>query len=129
MALTASFSGDLKVTQDQTSSATGSLLLKFSLRDQNKAPALDDSQQRACIESPSAFVALPISPNILGRFFAMQMDNSTKFLVRVTYVTTGQVTSPVLGMFITEADAGDEITGVDIQGSGTLSWAMTGTKA
>lgn len=88
------------------------------------------SQQLATIDSPAAFVALPYPGSLLGRVLYLRgLGERDAWLVRVSYAASAQAVIPVQGMVLVEAPIGDEITGLEVQGVGELTWVVWGVLA
>lgn len=134
MSLQANLSGTFTIgpTAGSTEAEVGNGGCQYglSIRADNTAPNIENSQQQGSIDSSASFVALPVSSNMQGRLLFLRMDpNSAKVDLRVTFSSTGAVTMPVRGQVFIEADSTDHITLVEIQGVATFDWSLSGMKA
>ena len=131
MALTVKLQGtfEIKPSADAASPGDGGSQYGVQLQGVHQSATIENSQSQAFIDSPSAFVSLPISSNMQGLtlFFSMD-DGAASGSIRITFSTTGVVTMPVRGTCILECDTTDHITSVEFQGTSTFDWALTGTR-
>jgi hypothetical protein len=98
----------------------------LSLRDQNKAPACEISQQIAKTTSGS-FVALPFPANLRARVLYMRMRTSDPIQVRITQEVAGvTLLANVNGMILMEFSDADRITMVEVDGTAEFEWAAFG---
>lgn len=131
MALTVKLQGtfEIKPSADAASPGDGGSQYGVQLQGIHQSATIENSQSQAFIDSPSSFVALPISSNMQGLTFFFSMDEGSAVgLLRITFSTTGVVTLPVRGTCILETDATNYITSVEFQGTSTFDWALTGTR-
>lgn len=134
MSLALKLNGTLTITPDQSATPSksddGPDPYGLALLTQNAEPALENSQRRAQVESPAAYVALPISANLRGRVFFLRLRGTTTPIdIRLTLATTGAVVIPqVRGMVLMEFDEAEQISAVEVQGTATFDWVLTGVK-
>lgn len=71
---------------------------------------------------------MPFPGNLTAKTLYIQtLGSGGPFSLRITQASAGQtVIANFRGLFILEVDDGDEITAVELQGSGSVSWAATG---
>src|SRR5690606_26528346 len=126
--LSVSFSGDLLIRLSAAVCSGGSADpgtgYTLQLISANRAAEESIGQKLASLDSPAAFASLPYPSSLLGRVLYFRgLGERDVWDVRVTYATSGQVTQPIQGMLLLEAPDGDEITAVEVQGSGAFEWA------
>lgn len=132
--LAVSFSGDLLIQLSSAACAGGSTdpgsSFSLGLITANLAADEQIGQKLAQVDSALAYQALPYPANLLGRVLYLRgLGERDQWLVRVTYVTTGLVVQPLQGTLLLEAPDGDEITAVEVQGVGEISWQVWGPLA
>lgn len=120
----------LSPSNDCSSSvAQGSTTFPVGIRSETKAPTADVGQQRRTVTSPASFVALGVPAGFVGRFLHLRVADGDggPITVRVTFATAGTREIPVLGLLQIEAPSTDAIEDVEVQGSATFSWLLTGS--
>lgn len=135
LCLGAKLEGDLTIAPSSTApanpSASTGCSFGLGLRADNLAPAVEKSQGRRTVNSPSSFVELFSLANDALRAWMVyiRVHSGTNPLVRVTYATTGQVSIPVQGLLVLEPPKtpDETITALEIQGTNLVfEWAALG---
>jgi hypothetical protein len=132
--LTIDASGSLRVRPTpgcsiDGASSTGSSF-SYKLRPVNRSAALDGGSSRATVDSPAAFVSQPWTNGLRATVFYLRVLTDSALTLRLTLETTGTVTIPCQGVFgPIELPATDRMTGLEIQGSGTFEWQVSGAQA
>lgn len=127
-----SFRGEALIKPNASQAPSGSpqagTTIPFSLRSQNQTASGEISQVCQTISSPSAFAALPFPSNLTARVLMIQtIGTAGPFSLRLTQAGAGQTTiAGFRGMLALEVDEGEEITAVELQGEGDITWAATG---
>lgn len=131
--LSAELSGSLAVKTSSNCSPTASKsgrAISLELYNRNTGPDSDLGSSQYDVNSPNAFVGLPIGSSLRVRVFGMRVIAGGPFDVRLTQATAGQRTiDSVLGVFLIELDPADELTAIDLQGSGQIEWLAFGPNA
>jgi len=130
MALTVQLQGtfSLRPGPDALSVGDGGSQYGMHLQGVHAAATQENSQSQAYFNSPSSYLALPISANMRGLvFFFSPNDPFPLGSLQITFSTTGVVTFPVRGQVIMETDSTDYISAIAFQGQGTVDWVLTGT--
>ncbi len=84
-------------------------------------------QKLATVTSPDAPVTLGWAPDLLAKgLYFRGLGEREPWILSLTYATTGAVDIPVQGMLLLEAQPGDEITALAVQGSGEFEWTAWG---
>jgi len=128
------FSGDLLIQLSSAVCPGGSTdpgsSFSLALITANQSADEQIGQKLAQVDSPAAYVALPYPASLLGRVVYFRgLGERDQWLVRLTYAVTGLVVQPVQGTLLLEAPDGDEITSVEVQGAGEISWQVWGQLA
>jgi hypothetical protein len=109
--------------------STGSSF-SFGLRPINRSAVLDGGSARATVDSPAAFVAQPWTNGLRATVFYLRVLTDAALTLRLTLETSGTVTLPVQGVCgPIEISSTDRMTGLEIQGTGTFEWQVSGAQA
>lgn len=112
---------------DRGGSTSVGCLLSFELRPENASPTNEIGQSCATINSPApAFQALPFPADLEASVLYVRVLTGGPMRIRTTHKVSGALEYPVAGLFIVEVQAADAITGVEVQGQGTIEWLAWG---
>ena len=85
------------------------------------------SQGCMTINSPAAFVALAFPSSLRARLVYLRaMPGSTPLDVRLTHAVAGAVTYPDQYLLLSQFDAVEQISAIEVQGIGSFAWAAVG---
>lgn len=122
--------GSLSVTLGSESCSKGESVttgptLDLQLREHNRCPKTHAGGVVVPIESPAAYVALPMQPAQLAGVIVLRTYNAS-FLVRLTRADTTTLVIPLQGLLVYEPPADNRLTLIEVQGSGEVAWHASG---
>ncbi len=103
-------------------------VITLGLAASSRAVTQQSSATVQVIDSPAAFVALPIAANQRSTFLYLRSLDTAPLELRLTFEVAAQAILPVAGggSAMLEAPPDDRISLVEVRGAGRISWLAGG---
>ena len=102
--------------------------IDLALREKNMAPKTYAGSIVTPINSPNAYVTLPMQPSQRAGLILIGTEDA-EFSLRITRDDNTSLVIPLQGSFVYEVPSGNLVKLIEVQGSGPIQWHASGPLA